>query len=221
MHSFTHLSALVPLRSMRVAYKMVGRLMLTVLCSLVSKTSVAGPLGLEMGMSIEQLKTAGVDVTDYKDGVLWSDTVPKPHRAFSRYVLIVDPQLGLCKMAALGRSIEMNSFGSQLQEEFQNVLAALESNYGRAAQFDFLRRGSIWNESKDWSISLLKEERTLMAAWPRDETDSRYVLKDNVVAISLEASAIKTSVGYVTVQYEFKNAKACLAKRKKRRDSVL
>ncbi len=58
------------------------------------------------------------------------------------------------------------------------------AKYGKRTKYDYLRSGSIWDEPKDWMMSLRQEERTLALFW---SIDNGSVLAEHVSGISLQA----------------------------------
>ena len=55
----------------------------------------AGPFGVEMGMSAEQLRQAGAALKEPKDGWFTTTRLPKSLDAFEAYELWVEPGIGL------------------------------------------------------------------------------------------------------------------------------
>lgn len=180
--------------------------------------AAAGPFGLEMGMTPEQLRQAGVDLKPQKNGWYEAKKLPKTLDAFEAYELWVESGIGLCKLRAIGRTISSNSFGDQLKSEFESIEQLLVSAYGQNKRFDFLMSGSIWSDGNDWMMALLKKERTLTSYWDESEGSK---MKDRVSGIALEAKGMNVSRGYIHVLYEFENVDSCLEKSKSRRSGTL
>ena len=179
--------------------------------------ATAGPFGLEMGMTPEQLRQAGVDLKPQKNGWFEARKLPKTLDAFEAYELWVEPGIGLCKLRAIGRTITSNSFGDQLKAEFDTIEQLLVGAYGQNIRFDFLRNGSIWSDRNDWMMALLKKERTLTSFWDKSEGST---MKDRVSAIALYANGMNVSRGYIDVRYEFENVDSCIEKSKSRRSGT-
>ena len=188
---------------------------------LATLEALAGPFGLERGMTVAQLKAAGVDVSGLKDSTLKSATVPRPYAEFEAYWLKVDEKLGLCRIVAVTPDIPMNSFGTQLKDRFEEIKMALEQRYGPSAKLDFLLRGSIWNEPKDWSTALAKRERTFAAVWSTQGSAPRFVPRDNIAGIALEAVSMDRATGYVRATYEFNNSDECTRQGNQKKNSAL
>ena len=83
-------------------------------------TVYAGPFGLEMGMSKEQMKKEFK--MSFENGLkstgigrfLYQVKVPKPHSDFEVYYIIVTPEHGLCKIVAVN-SMTTNGYGSNVK----------------------------------------------------------------------------------------------------------
>jgi hypothetical protein len=102
--------------------------------------------------------------------------------------------------------LEMNSFGSQIKSTFKSIEEALVEKYGAVTKrYDFLQSGSIWNEPEDWAMALSKEERHLGSYW----TFSPARTEDGVQSIFLNANALSSSKGYVSLDYESSNFDQC------------
>jgi hypothetical protein len=89
-------------------------------------------------------------------------SVPVPHPAFESYSVTVTQGDGLCKVMGIGKTLDTNSFGTEIQSAFDELEQALARKYGRHKKFDFLQAGSIWNEPRDWMSGLRHKERTGM-----------------------------------------------------------
>jgi hypothetical protein len=137
-------------------------------CILLAATAVwAGPFGLEMGMmraQIEALIPTG-KLQDTGDGIYKTTRLPRMHDAFESFLLLIDDQHGLCKVTAIGKTINTSVYGDELRDAFNRLEADVARVYGRNRKYDFLKARSIWNERRDWMMGLLKKERILAAYW--------------------------------------------------------
>jgi hypothetical protein len=144
--------------------------------------------------------------------------VPKPHPSFESYVVVVSESLGLCKVSGIGKTLESSSYGTQIHSEFDKLEDALASRYGAHKSYDLLQAGSLWTGPTYWMMGLYKKERTLATFWNRKEGSS---LPGDMEAIMLDAKAMNTLEGYVTLRYEFTNSDTCNEEIKRNRDSGL
>jgi hypothetical protein len=156
----------------------------------------AGPFGLEMGMTIDEIDT---NATEISPGVYKLSKVPKPHSAFESYIVQVGPQSGLGWLKAIGKDIQTSVYGSSLKSEFEDLKSKIEKVYGTGVTRDTLLPGSIWDEPKDFMMALRKKERLLFTAWEKPKNS------DNIVQVGLIASATGTDYGYLSLEYSFEN----------------
>ena len=162
--------------------------------------SIQGPFGLQYGMTKAQAIqiVGGQAVKENKGDSLILTTAPRPHPAFEEYLLIFSPENGLLKIAAFGRDISTNGFGSEVRDAFAEIRDALDKTYGAGEIHNFLESGSIWNEDRDWMAGLLKKERVLTAYWDvalKGAVPSK--LPNHITAMALTANALSTDKGYL------------------------
>lgn len=186
------------------------------LASIITTNAIAGPLGLDMGMSYEDLLKS-VKLKQVKPFLYSTASLPKGHSDFNDYRLLITPKHGLCKVIAWSKPIPTNVYGDGLRDKFEKLESAVSQKYGSGKKYDFLRSGSIWNESRDWMMGLQKDERTLTAYWTNDMSE----LPDNINAIALTAHALHTEVGLIELGYEFKNSSECIDWMKSQENSSL
>ena len=184
-----------------------------------SFSAIAGPFGLNKGMTLEEVKKYGAFVSGDSPFIYSTKTLSGGHPDFEIYSIILTPQQGLCKISAGGKDVNTSSFGDELKNKHRDLVAALSNKYGSPGNnFDFLRSGSIWKDSQDWMMALLKKERTLASYWSAPE---RANLPDSLLSIALETAALSGSKGYVRLSYEFDNLDACMAHLKEKTNSNL
>jgi len=166
-----------------------------------SGCAVAGPFGLEMGLTIDQIDS---EATIAAPKLYTTTKVPKPHSAFEQYALKVGPASGLCWIKGIGKDVATSAYGLELKVAFNELKNKLEKAYGKSKVTDILLPGSIWDEQNDFMMALLKKERILMALW-----EDQSVLPSNLTGIGLIASPMSRDKGYVSVEYSFSNKDAC------------
>lgn len=164
---------------------------------------IAGPFGLEMGMS---LKDIGGKTKEIKKCIYVISSVPKPHSFFDAYVVTVGQKTGLCMVKAVTKNFHTNVYGFEIKSAFKDFLQKIESKYGKYNLMDNLLPGSIWNDEKDWMTSLKKNERSLTAFWEKEYGSN---LTDNIQSIMLAARAVNDNSGFITVEYYFTNNDEC------------
>ena len=177
-----------------------------------------GPFGFESGISaeiIEKMTGETPRLIKESENLYFLDKAPKPNDAFEQYGLVISPTVGLCVIRAIGKSIQTNDFGHQLQSSYDSMRDALTAIYGKPKIYDFLMPGSIWKDSNDWMTSLYKQDRTLAAEWKGPG------IKNDISSIAIDARAASRDKGYFVVQYDFNNKPECTAELKKQKNDSL
>lgn len=181
--------------------------------------AIAGPLGLNKGMTLEELKKQGAFVSGNQQFVYTAKTIASGHPDFESYTVILTPEQGLCKIQAVSKDIDTSSFGNELQGKYRELVGALSKKYGAPGKdYDFLRAGSIWKEPQYWMMGLLKKERNLDAFWSKPENND---LPDFLGTVSLSAYALSGSKGAIKLSYDFDNIDACMETFKSKKNSSL
>ena len=175
----------------------------SVVFSLFSQMAIAGPFGLNMGMTIKQIDTIAEQVAP---SVYITSKVPKSHSAFENYGVKVGPKSGLCWIKAIGKDISTSSYGIDLNSEFEEMEQKLTKTYGKSEITDLLMPGSTWNEPNDFMMAMIKKERYLMAIW---EPTKGSKLKGDLIQVGLIATASGLEKGYLSLEYSFSNKEAC------------
>ncbi len=189
---------------------------IALLVSISATSSIAGPLGLDMGMPYDTL-VKSMKLKQIKPFLYGTPSLPKGHSDFDDYRLLITPQHGLCKVVALSKAIPTSVFGEELKDKFEKIESAISQKYGQGKRYDFLRSGSIWSEPRDWMMGLRKNERTLAEFWTGDTSQ----LPDNIHVIALKTHATSTEDGLIELGYEFKNSNDCIEWIKSQENSSL
>lgn len=170
---------------------------------LTSGIAFAGPFGLRMGMSINDIDAKARSAAP---GIYSTTQVPKPHSAFENYGVKVAPKSGLCWVKAVGKDISTSAYGMELKAAFKEMETKLAKVYGKPEVIDFLMPESIWDSPNDFMMSLIKKERHLLAVW---EEGKGAKLSENLVQVGLMANASGGNKGYLSIEYSFSNKDAC------------
>ena len=166
---------------------------------------LAGPFGLEMGMTVKDLQA----VTPLRSDGLFRFTTKSPpngHPDLVDYGLTVTPVHGLCKISASTAVIPTGADGAELQSAFNRFYGILTKRYGTSKRYDNLRSESSLIKPDDWMMALRKKDRTLVAYWIGQELQ----LPDDISGVMLETVAAGPSSGFIYLTYEFKNSIDCL-----------
>jgi hypothetical protein len=171
---------------------------------LCTGSALAGPFGLERGMSKQQViaiigQSAIID-QDVAFGEIRVRTVPKPHSYFERYDLYFSPMVGLVRVEAIGRDIQSSGDGAAVKEQYNALRAALTEVYGTGEEMVNNPSDGMWTEEKYFLMAILKKERFCNTFWMFKGQVPRA---DYVTALDEELRATSADNGYVTVDYEF------------------
>jgi len=173
------------------------------LIGLFVQSAVAGPFGLDMGMSIKKIDPKAKEISS---GMYKTTKVPKPHSAFEYYVVQVSKNNGLCWIKAIGKDISTSSYGIELKSAFESMNKKLSKAYGKNETTDLLMPGSIWNEPNEFMMAMIEKERFLMAIWDKEKGSK---LKGNLKQVGLIAKPGGRSKGYLILEYSFSNSEVC------------
>jgi hypothetical protein len=174
-----------------------------------------GPFGFEKGMTVQQvisLVGAGA-IKSRKADHLVVTTAPKPHSAFEEYSLAFSPKEGLLKVVAIGKDIETDGYGLELQNAFADMVKGVSAKYGLPETHD-RHHGDLFRDADQWMMALLDKDRVLISFWQCSPP------VNNVKMIEAEAVASSTSKGYVTVGFEFSGWNEYFDARKAQQDST-
>lgn len=161
--------------------------------------SFPAPFGLFMGMQLTDFSQPLREVAPFKFSL---DVAPKPHPAFSLYLLQITPKHGLSWIKAIGHDVKTSSYGLELKGAFDAMEVKLKNTYGLNTRNDFLMPGSIWDEPKDWMMGLLKNERVLSCVW---NAKSGAKLTEALESIYLGVSGADSDTGYIALEYTLKS----------------
>lgn len=147
-----------------------------------------------------------------------SSSAPKPHSAFSSYILSFSDRYGLHAITAHTETIHTSVYGTELASKFSELKDKLEKAYGKYDLFDYLMHDSIWNEPRDWMQAMLNKERSLAASWSAKH-GSR--LDNQLESIFLSTFADSSSEGHISLGYYFENHAAVVEEREQLEDDAL
>jgi hypothetical protein len=189
----------------------------TFVFAVLSFNVFAGPFGLEMGMTLAQLKSVTGSDPEFVQDDLYKVDPPNKNSMFEGYAVRIDGTYGLYMIKAVGKDIETNGYGAAVQIAFDQLLASIERTYGKYEKTDELLRGSIWNDPDDWMMALRRNERYLLASWNRENGST---LPSDLESITIGASALSSSRGYVSLDYYSINYDKVNEEKRAKQDSV-
>jgi hypothetical protein len=165
----------------------------------LSGTATAGPFGLDD----ETFQLDQFQCGDEVSGFYTCLSVPKPHPDIETYIVQFVDGVGLCMIKGISKNIPDSIYGDGTRRKVDEIYDQLSSKYGKGDKLDFLRPGSIWNEPEDWTMGLLKDERTYAALWDLPSP------VDGVADIALAAKAVNREASYFIVEFHKDNTDEC------------
>lgn len=126
----------------------------------------AGPFGIDMGMSLAQVKAVCRTTPKHIQDNVYEITPPKTNDIFETYYVRIDPDYGVYWLKAIGKEIYTNGYGDRLKSTFESLVESIRRTYGEASYIkDDLKEGSIWGKPQDFMHALQRGDRTLNAFW--------------------------------------------------------
>lgn len=175
------------------------------ICSL---SVFAGPFGLDMGMTLEEVAEAcgGIEPEYISDDRYYIQPV-KSHPLFEGYVVWISEAEGLYYIKGISREIQANDYGTEVKQEFARLLSPLERKYGKFAKTDKISKDSLYQEDKYWMSSLARGSRTFEAHWSDGEDASEKFGGLTTISIGIRTQATYiTNKAYIWIEYGFVNA---------------
>ena len=172
------------------------KLFLILLFTLLPFTIFAGPFGLKMGMTLEEVTEACGGNKPYNVKNDCYQIYPeKIHPSFTAYYAFIDKEKGLYRINAKSTGID---YSQELYRRFAETTQRLSKNYGRADKLDYsdyLPQNLYWTEgtiidSITWKIDL-KDNLKSVILYTTSYTDKRY-----------------NTQYYIILQYDFINKSA-------------
>lgn len=164
--------------------------------------AAAGPFGLTQGTPVSRLLVVKKLDGDYRYEV----RVPTPLSEFDFYIATVTPGEGLCRVTAIGRTLENDSNGASARAVYTSLKNALDEKYGNSKAFDFVHLGALFDKPSEFAMAIFRNERSLSAFWDNQE---RSRLPADLSSIQLSVKALSSSKTYVNISYELGNFDAC------------
>lgn len=129
-----------------------------------------------------------------------------PRSEFDQYYVIISPKTGVCKIVGAGVTQDNDAYGTKTKSTFNEISKEIDLKYGPSAKYDFLNSGSIWNQQREWAMSILKNERTLTRFWTQK---NKSKLPVGVRVIELEVDAETQDKTYIRLSFEFDSYDKC------------
>jgi hypothetical protein len=152
------------------------------------------PFGFKAGWSHDQVVSAvgKSHVKLEKDSIVVFDSSPGTTNGFNRFTTAISSK-GLAKVSG-AVDVPTNRSGEQVREKYAAIKSALVAKYGAPKNdWDFLHAGALFSEPEDFTMSLVKEERTLSCSWELASGTT----------IVLEANGSSSQEAKIYLSYEF------------------
>lgn len=145
-----------------------------------SQSAFAGPFGIEMGMSLAQVKAVSKTAPKQMRDNVYKITPPKTNDMFETYYVRIDPDYGVYWLKAIGKDLYTTGYGDRLKSTFKSLVESIRRTYGKELySVDELQEGSVWDGSDNFMYALVRGDRELYAAWSKiDENIGVFILKD-------------------------------------------
>ena len=174
------------------------------LCAMIllslALAAFAGPFGLEMGMTLEEVaKACGGKRPEHIGDHRYLIEPVKKHPSFSTYIAWISPAEGLNYIRANSEKIYSNNTGDQVKNQFYRVENALSKSYGEPVLIDRVSKDSLYKKESFWMHTLGTGERELCASW--------FPKNNDIIFIALWALAENSysSTAIISIVYEFQN----------------
>ena len=163
----------------------------------------AGPFGLEMGMTLEQITEVcdGIEPYHLEEDIYLIEPL-KRHPLFPSYAVYVDEKLGLYSIRAISDEITSNKYGRELKNAFDDITERVAKTYGQPRIIENKDPNDYYiNRDDYWFYTIKEGSREYYALWTDD-------LKDNLIDIVVDIriiSGVHSGEGILRLTYWFKN----------------
>lgn len=177
------------------------RLFGTLVCLVMWNVCFAGPFGLSIGMTLEEVTEAcgGREPVRLENDDRYLIEPEKRHSMFEHYAARIDDAQGLYYIWAISRDIFTSGYGAEIRSAFSALESSLSKSYGKPTKrIDEVAPDSYWTDEKYWMRALSQGARTLAAGWEDN-------LPNGLSGVYLGAQAEYDSEGFIVLYYEFEN----------------
>ena len=179
----------------------------TLTVSTASAQQTAHPFGLTFGTSLAEMKKLIPDLVSIETKILYTATsVPTPYPGFERYGFAITPTHGLCKVAAMGTTIEDDPYGTTTRSRFRELQDALTKKYGEPFVVDSLIADTYLKGPEYWATTLSEKARVFSAVWPKGDGPLGFGLS----GIELDAMGLSSSSTSLILTYWGEKFEACM-----------
>ena len=183
------------------------KIFLALIFGIISTFLYAAPFGLKIGMTIEEIAEQCEEEPSFVKDDIYLIKPIKKHPLFSYYAVYVSEKTGLYQIRAISDSVTCNDYGTEIQNEFNNVKDRIAKTYGKpriinkvdASLSDYMK------QDKNWFYNLKNGAQQLSAIW-----GEKSELADGLSRVALDCvadnSAFHWEDAHLVLYYYFNNA---------------
>lgn len=181
------------------------------LLSICSLSVFAGPFGLDMGMTLEEVAEAcgGIEPEYISDDRYYIQPV-KSHPLFEGYVVWISEAEGLYYIKGISREIQANDYGTEVKQEFAKLLSPLERKYGTFEIIDEIVSDDVLPyklKQDSWMLTIAEGSRICEVHWSVSEDDFEKFGGLTTISLGVRTQATYiTDKAYIWIEYGFVNA---------------
>ncbi|MCM1531723.1 MAG: hypothetical protein NC048_04190 [Bacteroides sp.] len=150
--------------------KIEKQVIMVALMIFLSLPAIAGPFGIDMGMSLSEVKQVCRTVPVWIKDDVYEIVPPNTNNQFETYYVRIDSDYGVYWLKAIGQNVYTNKYGEELKSVFDRLVESIKRTYGDRDlyQFNSVKENSFWKKDKDFMYSLMNGDRTLEALWTKE-----------------------------------------------------
>ena len=181
-----------------------GKEMLLTVLLAMPFTALAGPFGLEKGMTLEEVKKI-TNLNEVNPYIYRTSYLPKEHPVFTNYILTIHPEKGLCSISSTSERMSLE----KVKFEFFTIRELISSKYGKGLEKDndFDDKYTARGNDELWML----KKRTLRptTTWINHPLYQKELPQD-IYMITLSINHSETEVGNTFLGLHYQLEKNCL-----------
>ena len=154
---------------------------------------MSAPFGIELNAPL-----SGAEILQDIGGNKLLVAPEKKHPSFSEYYVQVSPTYGVVWVKGVGAMISNDANGYGTQDQINKLSSQLALKYGPPKKVDILQYGALWDDSRDWVMSLLQQERSFFNIWEKGKSPQ---LPDDLETVFLGVAAYSSSESSPIIEY--------------------
>lgn len=166
----------------------------------------AGPFGLSMGMTYDEVQEAcgGRAPERIENDDRYYIVPEKSHSMFKIYIAWISDEYGLYYIKAISDEVYTSDYGTEAVDRFYPFKNRLASIYGEPELFDgMIDKNSFLCDDNYWMSALRDGARQLYARWTLDNKKVHF--KDNLIFVYFGVNYFDSEHTYFILEYAFEN----------------